>query len=111
MSQHGFTYEATTEDSSCPFCGQFIPKGASTCGSCQATHGSQITMGGFTTMIFLFLVAVIFLFLVAVYSLSMLAVFESTIVGVIAGAAIALGSFYLFSLFVAKFKTTKGWFR
>ena len=103
MTQHGFTYEATTEDSSCPFCGQFIPKGASTCGSCQAIHGSQITMGGCTTMILLFVVAV--------YSFSMLAVFESTIVGVIAGAAIALGSFYLFSLFVAKFKTTKGWFR
>lgn len=66
-------------------------------------HGSQITAGGCTTMIVLFLIVF--------YSLSMLAVFESTVVGVIAGAAVALGSFYLLSRFVAKFRTTKGWFR
>jgi len=103
MSQHGFTYEATTEDSSCPFCGQFIPEGTSVCGNCQATHGRQITAGGGTTMIVLFLIFF--------YSVSLLAVFESTVVGVIAGAAVALGSFYLFSLWITKFRTTLGWFR
>lgn len=103
MADHGFTYEDTTEDSECPFCGEFIPKGSSVCGKCQAVHGSQITAGGCFTLIILLLVAV--------YSFSMLVMFDSRILGVLAAAVVALGSFYLFTLWVRKYRTTKGWFR
>lgn len=103
MSDRRFTYENTTEDSECPFCGEFVPKGSSVCGKCQAVHGSRITAGGCLTSVVVGLILA--------YSLGAMIAVDHPILGFLAAAGVGLGLFYLFTLFIAKFYTKKGWFR
>ncbi len=94
-----FTYQATAEEGVCPFCGEFVSKGASVCGNCQAVHGQQVTAGSFST--------IIILSMTILYSISAWLMTDYVIVGMIVFVVLM----YLHMLWIGKYRTTIGWFR